>query len=191
MIGSKTKLFALAAAAAVIFTAGTATAQTVSVTADAVVQNTLTLTKNSDLNFGTITALGDDSNTQSATYHVNPDGSQDVPVNNGLAQIAVIDASAVTAADIDIADGAPGATINVVIENVSDLTDGTDTLLLTDFETSYNGGADVSRTENISFTRTFVGPTDSLLIGASVETSGDGPLGDGNYSGGFDVVFSY
>ena len=191
MIGSKTKLFALAAAAAVIFTAGTATAQTVSVTADAVVQNTLTLTKNSDLNFGTITALGDDANTQSATYHVNPDGSQDVPVNNGLAQIAVIDASAVTAADIDIADGAPGATINVTIQNVSDLTDGTDTLLLTDFETSYNGGADVSRTAGTPFTRTFVGPTDSLLIGASVETSGDGPLGDGNYSGGFDVVFSY
>ena len=78
--------------------------------------NTLTLTTVDDLNFGTIVAVGDAS--ESATLAIAPDGTVGTPATTGTpAYIAIVDSTAAQPAQITIEDGAPGATINVTINN--------------------------------------------------------------------------
>jgi hypothetical protein len=193
MFKPTTKILAVAVAALAI-TTGSVQAQTQAVTADVTVLNTLTLAAASDLNWGTIAAVGDTGNV--AVVAIGTDGVLAAPVNGGAAVIAIVDNALATAGQITVADGADGATINVDIQNVVDPTDGTDVFTLDTFFTSYNGGADTARTAGTPFTATydsaFGGGTNTLDIGASLTTIDPSTAyGDGAYTGGFDVVFSY
>jgi hypothetical protein len=194
MFKPTTKILAVAVAALAI-TTGSVQAQTQAVTADVTVLNTLTLAAASDLNWGTIAAVGDTA--QTATLAIGTDGVLAAPTSTGgLAVIAVVDNTLATAGQITVADGADGAVVNVDIQNVVDPTDGTDSFTLDTFFTSYNGGADTARVALTPFTVTydsaFGGGTNTLDIGASLTTIDPSTAyGDGAYAGGFDVVFSY
>lgn len=195
MTFTKTTKILTVATAALTLTAGTALAQTQPITADVTVLNSLTLAAASDMNFGTVAAVGDTGNT--ASVSVGTDGVMGVPsTTGGGARIAIVDDTAATAAQITVADGADGVAINVEINNVVDPTDGTDSFTLAGFQTSYNGGGDTARTAATPFTVTFDsafgGGTNTLDIGASITTVDPSvAYGDGAYAGGFDVVFSY
>lgn len=171
-----------------------AQAQTANVTTTAVVSNQLTLATAQQMNFGSVVAVGATGNTASVTLAT--DGTITHSTTGGTAVTATVDDTAATNAQITIADGANGATINVVIQNVTNPTDGSDTFTLESFVTSFNGGADNARTPATPFTvvfdSTFGGGTNTLDIGADITTIDPSvAYGDGTYNGGFDVVFSY
>lgn len=188
----------LLASAAILFTVSVAQnvqAQTVTVNATADVSNELTLTVASPMNFGSFIAIGGPTPaTDTGTITIGTDGVLSAAAAGTDSNAAIIDDSAATAAEITIADGAPGATINVLIDGVVDPTDGTDSLTLTDFVTSTNGGADQSRTAGAGneFTITYGASSPStMIIGASLVTNATGAVGDGAYAGSFDVTYSY
>ena len=177
-----------------VTTSGYALAQTAAVTATVSVLNSLTLATAQQLNFGQIVAVGDTGQTASAT--VDTAGVLSVATTGGTAVTAIIDNAAAQNAQITIADGANGATINVDIQAVVNPTDGTDTFTLAGFMTSYNGAAAVARTAGTPWTETFDsafgGGTNTLDLGATITTADPSAVyGDGTYNGGFNVVFSY
>lgn len=174
--------------------AAPANAQTAPVTATVDVLNSLTLTTVTNLNFGRVAAVGDTGNTASVV--VSSAGVDSVSTTGGAAVTAMIDNSAVSAAQISVADAADTATLNIDIQSVVDPTDGTDTFTLAGFSTSWNGGAPAAQTAGTPWTETFIAATgpnlNTLDIGASLTTvNPSGVYGDGVYNGGFDVVFSY
>lgn len=181
--------------AAFTFSTQTAKAQTANMTADVSVQNTLTITTPAQLNFGTIAAIRDAANT--ATVSVDTAGAVTVASGGGTAATAIVDGSAVSAGQITVADGADGATLNIVINNVVDPVNGTESFVLDDFVTSWNNGADSTQVIGTGFTETFDsafgGGTNTMDIGATITTTlGAGTAyTDGAYAGTYDVVFSY
>lgn len=175
-----------------------ASAQTASVTATAEVLNSLTLATASQLNFGTVVAVGGNGGGNNARVIVDVAGAVTVATDGAPAVTAVVDDAAATAAQITVADGANGATLNLVINNITNPTNGTDTfdLLNTAYSTSYNGAAAATRTGGTPWTETFDstfgGGTNTLDIGATLQTqAAEAAYSDGTYTGGFDVVFSY
>jgi len=172
-----------------------ANAQTANMTADVTVQNTLTLTTPAQLNFGTIAAIRDA--TQTATVSIDTAGTATVASGGGVAATAIVDDTAISAAQVTIADGADGATLNITINNVVDPVNGTESFVLDDFTTSWNNGADSAQVIGTAFTETFDsafgGGTNTLDIGATITTTlaAGTPYTDGAYAGTYDVVFSY
>lgn len=170
-------------------------AQTANMTADVAVQNTLTLATPTQLNFGTIAAIRDASNT--ATVSVDTAGAGTVASGGGAAATAIVDDSLIAAGQITVADGADGATLNITINNVVDPVNGTESFVLDDFTTSWNNGADQVQVIGTGFTETFDAAfgagTNTLDIGATITTTlGAGTAySDGSYAGTYDVVFSY
>ena len=170
-------------------------AQTANMTADVSVQNTLTVATPSQLNFGTIAAVRDAA--QTATVSIDTAGAATVASGGGTAATAIIDGASIAAGQVTIADGADGATLNVVINNVVDPVNGTESFVLDDFVTSWNNGADATQIIGTSFTEIFDSAfnagVNSLDIGATLTTTlGAGtPYTDGAYAGTYDVVFSY
>ena len=192
----KSKKVLLMACALTIGTFATdAKAQTANMTADVTVLNTLTLATPAQLNFGTIAAVRDAALT--ATVTVDTAGAISTATGGGTAVTAVVDGAAVSAGQVTIADGADGATINIVINNVVDPVNGAESFVLDQFNTSYNGNAAVARTIATPFAETFDGAfgggTNTLDIGATLTTTlGAGTAyTDGAYAGTYDVVFSY
>lgn len=171
-----------------------AQAQTANMTADVTVQNTLTITTPSQLNFGTIAATRDAA--QTATVTVDTAGAATVASGGGSAATAIVDGAAISAGQITIADGADGATLNIVINNVVDPVNGVENFVLDGFNTSWNNGADTAQAIGTGFTETFDaafgGGTNTMDIGATITTTlGATAYTDGAYAGTYDVVFSY
>jgi len=170
-------------------------AQTANMTATAEVQNTLTLATPAQLNFGTISAFSD--TTQTATATVDVAGTVSVATTGVPAYTAVVDDSAASAGQVTVADGADAVAINITIDNVVNPTDGTDSFVLDDFATSWNGGASATQTIGTPFSETFSsafgGGTNTLDIGATLTTTtaSAGAYTGGTYSGTYDVIFSY
>ena len=135
---SKKLLMATCALTLGLYT-GSVQAQTSNMTATATVQNVLTLTTPSQLNFGTIVAIADTANT--ASVAIDTVGNV-VTASTGIpAYTVVVDDSAAAAAQITVADGADGALINITIDNVVGPVNGTTVFDLDDFTTSWNGNA--------------------------------------------------
>lgn len=173
-----------------------AKAQTVSMDATVTVQNTLTLTEVTQLNYGTLAAFKDTVGAQVASIIMNPDGTLGVPTTTGApAAIAVIDNTAATQAEILIEDGADGATVNVTINNVVAPTNAGNPFALSNWRTSTNGAAPVARVVATPFGIVYLdnaGAGSTLEIGARLGTVAGGvQYADLVYSGTFDVVFSY
>lgn len=189
----KKSLLASAAILLSVSVAQNAEAQTVTVGATAEVSNELTITATTPMNFGEFIAIaGATPGTDDAIITLGTDNSITPSTIGTGANAAVIDASLATAAVIDIADGAPGATINVTIDSVVNPTDGTDSLTLDDFVTSTDTGADQTRTIGTPFTITYANPGPSqMLIGAALTTNAAGAVGSGTYTGSFDITFAY
>ncbi|NCO04198.1 MAG: hypothetical protein GW903_08415 [Alphaproteobacteria bacterium] len=191
-----TSRFLLLSACALGFVAfgNDAKAQTANMTATATVQNTLTLATPLQLNFGSFAAVRDAAQTASIT--VSAAGVESVATTGGTAVTAVVDNTAVSQGQITVADGADGAAINIVINNVVDPINGAESFVLAGFSTRWNGGAPVARTAATPFSQTFdaaIGPNLNVLdIGATLTTTlGAVPYTDGVYNGTYDVVFSY
>jgi hypothetical protein len=192
----KSKILLLSACALAFVSFGPkAQAQTANMTATATVQNTMTLATPAQLNFGTIAAVRDPALT--ATVTVNTAGVDSVATGGGTAVTAMIDATAVLAGQVTVADAADGATINININNVVDPISGGETFVLDQFTTSWNGAASAAQVINTPFAETFVAATgpnlNTLDIGATITTTlGAGTAyTDGVYNGSYDVVFSY
>lgn len=172
-----------------------ANAQTANMTADVAVQNTLTIATPAQLNFGTIAAIRDAANT--ATVSVDTAGAATVATGGGTAYTAIVDASTVSAAQVTVADGADGASLNININNVVDPVNGVQNFVLDGFTTSWNNGGDTVQVIGTPFTQNFDsafgGGTNTLDIGATITTTlGAGTAyADGAYAGTYDVVFSY
>lgn len=173
-----------------------ANAQTVTVDADVTVQNTLTLTVVDNLDFGTIVAIADTATGKVADMPI--DASTDTlgpaTTTGAPAYMAIVDSTNAQGAQITVEDGADGANINVTINNVINPTFGGASFTLTNWESSYNGGATGARTAAtpfvVVFSSAFALGVNTLDIGASLRT-GSVAYTDGAYDGGFDVVFSY
>ena len=172
-----------------------ASAQTANMTATAEVQNTLTLATPSQLNFGTIAAVADTTETASAT--VDTAGVITVGATAVPAYSAVIDDTAVANGQVTIADGADTGIINITIDNVVNPTNGAENFVLDDFTTSWNGDTAATQVIGTAFTETFSaafgGGTNTLDIGATITTTttAAGAYTDGVYAGTYDVIFSY
>lgn len=176
-----------------VFTAPSfdAKAQTANMTADVTVQNTLTLTTPSQLNFGTVVAVRDAAETARVT--IDTAGSATIATTGGTAVTAIVDDTLASAGQVTVADG---ATLNIVINNVVDPIAASESFVLDDFTTSWNGGAEESQTIGSSFTETydlaFGSGVNTLDIGAAIITSlGTTPYTDADYAGTYDVVLSY
>lgn len=192
-INSKILLLSACALSFVTF-AHDAKAQTANMTARAEVQNTLTLATPLQLNFGSFAAVRDAAGQ--ATVSVSTLGVETATPGAGTAVTAIVDNTSVSQGQITVADGADGAAINIVIQNVVDPFNGAESFVLAGFRTSWNGGGSVARTAATPFTETFdaaVGPNLNVLdIGATITTTlGTTPYSDGVYNGTYDVVFSY
>ncbi|HPF78424.1 MAG TPA: hypothetical protein PLF01_03930 [Alphaproteobacteria bacterium] len=172
-----------------------AQAQTANMTADVVVENSVTLATPAQLNFGMITAVRDTA--QTATVTVDTAGSPSVATGGGTAITAILDAASVSAGQVTVADSADGVTLNVEINNVVDPVNGGESFVLDQFTTSWNGGVAANRTISTPWTETFDsafgGGTNTLDIGATITTTSGSSAAytDGTYSGTYDVVFSY
>ena len=197
-VSHKYKHLMLAAGAlAVLSAAGDASAQTQAVTVTVNVDNTLTLAAAQNLNFGVIAANRDTTNT--ATVTVNTAGVGSVASGGAGATTAIINNANIDQAQITVAGGANGATINVYIDNVVNPVNGPESFALAGFTTSYNGGAPASRTAGSgnAWTQTydsgFGGGTNTLDIGATITTTNNATTAytDGTYAGSFNVIFSY
>ncbi len=189
------KILALSCAIFSGFNIVVANAQTANMTATASVQNTLTLATPSQLNFGTIVAVSDTTNTATAT--VSTLGVLSVATAGAPAYTAIVDDSAATAGQVTVEDGADGAIINITINNVVDPVNGTENFVLDDFETSWNGNAAESQVIGTTFTENFAGifggGTNTLDIGATITTTTTtaAAYSDGAYNGTYDVILSY
>lgn len=162
------------------------------------VQNTLNLLV-TDMNFGTIVIAGAEAavppeDSEIASVVIATDNALTASATGAPAYAAIYSDTNASAGIIEISDGAPSATINVTISNVADPTFGTDTLYLSDFMSSTDGGAtETARTVDTSFPITFEADgTATLAIGATLST-GDraGMYDSGLYEGSFDVTFNY
>lgn len=177
------------------FSSFDAIAQTANMTADVTVQNTLTIATPTQLNFGTIAAIRDAA--QTASVSIDTAGAGTVASAGGVAATAIVDATAISAGQITVADGADGATLNIVINNVVDPVNGTESFVLDGFTTSWNNGADSLQVIGAAFTETFDaafgGGTNQMDIGATITTTlaAGTAYTDGAYAGTYDVVFSY
>lgn len=173
----------------------TGNAQTANMTATAEVQNTLTLATPAQLNFGTISAVSDTTETASAT--VATDGTVTVAKTGAPAYTGIIDDSAAAAGQVTVADGADSVALNITIDNVVDPVNGSDSFALDGFTTSWNGGSATSRTIGTAFSETFSstfgGGTNTLDIGATITTTTASAAAypAGTYSGTYDVIISY
>lgn len=164
-------------------------AQTATVDVDLIVQNNVTLNVSADMNFGTIVAIGDAANV--ASIAIGADNVLGTPTNNAPAYIAVSNSGLASRGQIEVTDGATGATINVVINAVVDPTDGTSAFGLASFSTSWNGGAPTARTAATPWTQVLAAGTNILNIGATLSTVAGQTYANGAYDGGFNVVFNY
>lgn len=182
------KTLALATATASVFFAGSAMAQNVvTVPVNATVQNAITMALVNPLEFGTIIAIND--LTQSATALVSTAGVLTVGTTGAPAFTAAVSGTP-TAGQVTLA-GVVGATINVTLNNVVDPTDGTDTLTLGSFLRDVNGGGSTPVVVGTPFTHTALA-LDTVLIGATLTTPAQAAvIGDGAYAGSFDIVASY
>ena len=200
----KTNLRTSLAAVAIAFTAftfasGAAQAQTENVTATVTVQNTLTITELTPLDFGTVVAVSDAVDIASLAIDATT-SAMAASTTGAPAVFAVVDNTTASAAEITIEDGANLALINITINNVVDPIAGASTfdLLATGWETSWNGGATTARTAGTPFSYAFDGNfpappgVNTLEIGATLNTNpAVATYADGVYAGSFDVVFSY
>ena len=172
-----------------------ASAQTANMTATAEVQNTLTLATPSQLNFGTVVAVSD--TTETATVIVDTAGVVTVATTGAPAYSAIVDDALVANGQVTVADGADTAIINITIDNVVSPTNGVDSFILDDFSTSWNGDTAVTQVIGTPFTESFTaafgGGTNTLDIGATLSTTtvAAAPYADGTYAGTYDVIFSY
>lgn len=175
--------------------AATANAQTANMTATAIVQNTITLATPNQLNFGTIVAVAD--TVQTATVTVDVLGAPTTATTGVPAQTAIVDATAVSQGTVEISGAADGATVNVVINNVTDPVAGAESFVLDNFETSFNGGGSTAQVIATPFavvySAAFGGGTNTLDIGATITTTTVAAVAytDATYNGSYDVVFSY
>ncbi len=178
-----------------LFSIHSAQAQTSNMSASVTVQNTLTLAAPTQLNFGTIAAIRDATNT--ATVSIDTAGVATVASGGGTATTAIVDDTAISGAQVTIADGANGAALNITIDNVIDPVNGTESFGLDGFRTSWNNGADKAQVIGTTFTENFdnafSGGVNILDIGATITTTAGAGTAytDGAYAGTYDVVFSY
>lgn len=185
---------ALAAIAAMSL-AGQANAQTETIDVNVDVLNEVTLTVDSDLDFGVIVAIGHAVNV--AYIAVDPTtGALTAATNNSPAYIAPSDTTDVAEAQITVTDGADGATLNIEIDNVVDPTNAGTDFTLDNFQTSWNGAGAQARTAATPWTQTYLdnaGAGSVLDIGARITTQAGATYGPAatTYAGTFDVIFSY
>lgn len=182
------KTLALATAAASVFFAGSAMAQNVvTVPVNATVQNAITLTLVDPLDYATIVAINDGTQTATASVATTDAITFGTTGAPAFTQAAT---GTPTAGEITVA-GVVGATINMTLNNVVDPTDGTDTLTLGTFLRDVNGGGSTATTAGVAFTYTATA-LDTILIGATITTPAQpAQIADGAYAGSFDLVASY
>lgn len=185
----------IVAACAALGMATDAKAQTVNLPAAVQVQNTLTLTVVSGLNWGLLAAFKDTGGLNVASVVLNPDGTLSAPTTTGApAAIASIDNTAVTAGEITVEDAALNAILNITINNVVAPIGGGIAFALTNWRTSFPTvvAAPVARTVATPFQVTYTADPSSLFIGASLDTvAGGTQYTDTTYNGNFNVIFSY
>lgn len=182
------KTLALATATASFLFAGSAMAQNVqTVPVNATVQNAITMTLNSPMDFGTIVAINNATQTASASM-----------ATTGVVTFATTGAPAFAqqasgtpaAASVGLA-GITGATINIVLNNVVAPINGTDVFGIGTFLRDVNGAGSTATTPGTSYTYTATA-ADTILIGARLTTPTQAALiADGAYVGSFDLVASY
>lgn len=187
---SKVLMMALGVSA-LAFSAGTAQAQTESVTATVTVQNTLTTAVVDNMDFGTIASISTAANTASAILNPVTDAVTFSSTGAG-AVISMIDNTSVAGANLTVEDGANGASIQITIDNVVQPTFGGASFVLGTWTTSWNGAAATAATIGTPFARPFVGgSTNTLDIGATLTNVVSTTYTDGVYPGSFEVSFSY
>jgi len=178
---------------------GTAAAATQEINATVTVSNTITLAKNSDLSFGSISATFDDtaSSTVVAKMTVKADGSPSVVTANTPASANIIIIADGAPAEVAVSGAAPGQDLSVsVAETTVTMTDpsgvSAHTFSLQAFNFYY---AENSNT----FTTTTDG-TGNLTIGIGADLVTTNPAGDSGvgilyddatYTGKFNLNVEY
>lgn len=173
-----------------------ANAQTEPVAVEVEVLNTLTITEVTPLNFGTIAAARGVATTSTIAMPIT--GILAAPTNNLPSSIAVIDAATASEAEITVEDGAPSANINIniPIASITAPTFGGNSFALSSWVYAWNGGGSTAivpgTPQVVQFDAGYNAGVNALHVGATLgTTAGAVAYGDGAYTGGFSVVFSY
>ena len=178
-----------ALAATTLFTGAAIAADSVTVPVNATVANSITMTIDAPMEFGTIIAINEAGNT--GTIALNTADTLGTPSSTGgNAKIAAVSGTPTSGA-VSVT-GVSGVDIELQITNVVDPTDGTDTLTLDQFTYLLPSGSETSIAEDTVFTLTASGSAQAVAIGASLTTPDQATLiGDNPYVGSFDLVASY
>ena len=194
-----TKTYALIAGLSAVFAASHAQAQT-SVDVNLTLDNSFTVAKVSDLEFGTyVFTPGGATPADDTTFTVSTGGASSTSAA-GASFAYAIDVSGATAAGITIADAAPGASISFDISNITDPTDSVDTLTLGTWQYSFNGASATGITpgsaQSLTYDAAFGGGTNTIDIGVTATAAGDGTYTAPNttptaYAGSFQVDLAY
>ena len=199
------KFYLSALAVATVVSSFSTYAATESFEAKVTVQNAVVLTKDNDLNFGTIRAISDPSGNLQATLTVNPDPdatnvtSQDDAAGN-VATISIIEGG--EAGAFSVSDVVPNSIltisdpVNTLVQplagqglNEPDFTVDAWTYFITSGTNA--GGLYTSATPNL---QAGVDGAVSFNIGATLSTSSNASsvdYPDGEYSGSFNIEVSY
>lgn len=180
--------FAIGIMTAVPLPSQTAFAQSESIaaTAQATVQNTFTLAETVAPSSGSVALMADTIGTDTATVTVAPDGTVTV-TPNGSANAIVVDDAPANAAEFQISNAAPNASLTIAFSNIVDLSCGAcvnpsnPDIQLGGLNHDAGGAPMTDGSGNLTF---HVGFTLTTIAG------GD-PYEDGTYDGSFDVEISY
>ena len=183
---------ALTALSTVAFAAG-ANAQTVTVPVGATVANDITVAVNQNMEFGTLIAINEAANT--AYIEIDTQDTLGTPVSTGGDAKVIAVTGTPTSAEVNLT-GVNGADMELIINNVVnpvDQTVGTDSLTLSNFIYSFDGGTtETPATVGTVFTLTADGTTQLVEIGARLTTPASATqIADDTYAGSFDFVASY
>jgi len=196
-----TKKALMLASALTVVGAGAAIAETVTGDASVTVQNSLTLTQDAALSFGTLVAVADDINANFATYVVGSDGTTTTPAPSGGLFAQIIEITAGTPASFTVSGAAPQTLLTVTLPAAAIImNDGAGGAVdakeftVDSFEKTrtVSGGAGFTDTTNDSGVLSFdVGATLATDKTLSNTATAAVPYADANYSGTYSITVTY
>ena len=193
-MNTKMKLLAGIIAGSALFS--TAHAATVNTNASVTVQNTINLTKVTDLDLGTIAAFADTAGNNQSSLVLSADPAVTPAVNNHATDSKIVLIAPGTPAEFSVTSAAPNHALNITLPTSVTLTGGLGSMTfeLTDFVhhahiegNSQTTGSTTTAAGELGF---YVGATLSTS-NAGVTTATNDPYENATYTGTFDVAVNY
>lgn len=175
--------------AALAFSASNAKAEDAGTTIDATVQNAFTFTEDSALNFGTIVAISDPSET--ASYVVDSGTGPAAPTTTGGSAL-IIELTPGAAGNFSISGAAPNTALTIQLPANTTMNCGACSGSQPDFDLTAWEDSEGGTTAVPATTTTDGSGQASFTVGATLSTrTSANPYEDGTYSAAYTVSVNY